>query len=527
MSYRVCIPTAGTGSRLGDLTKYINKSLVGIANRPTLSHLIEQFPHDAEFVIALGHKGHLVREFIELAYPDRTFLFSEVSPFEGPGSGLGLSLLSCMEHLQQPFVFISCDTLIKEPVPKPDHNWMGYANVEDLSQYRTVRVVDGRVWDVCEKGDSGTDLKAYVGLAGVHDYDRFWRTMEKGGDISATGEAQGMRGLLPEVSAYGFTWFDTGNPEALQRTREAYREQDAPNILAKDNEAIWFIGDRVIKFSDDEKFIENRVKRVKHIEQYTPVVLDSRPHMYLYRKVRGSVLSDVVTLPLFSHLLETCRGFWVRHDQSDEEKAVFRQTCNRFYKVKTLERIALFYGNFERRDSDEKINDESMPKLNELIEGIDWEWMTEGFPGRFHGDFHFENIIWSEEKKRFVFLDWRQEFGGSLATGDIYYDFAKLMHGLIISHELIDRDLFHVEWKADEIRYDFHRKQVLVECERVFNEWLLSEGYDLKKVRVLTALVYLNIAALHHYPYSLLLYALGKKMLKEELEKQGYGTDRT
>ena len=84
MSYRVCIPTAGTGSRLGDLTNFINKSLVGIANRPTLSHLIEQFPADAEFVIVLGHKGHLVREFVELAYPERQFLFAEVAPFEGP-----------------------------------------------------------------------------------------------------------------------------------------------------------------------------------------------------------------------------------------------------------------------------------------------------------------------------------------------------------------------------------------------------------------------------------------------------------
>ena len=75
MSYRVVIPTAGIGSRLEGLTKYINKSLVGIANRPTISHLIEQFPEDCEFVIALGHKGKLVRDFLELAYPDKKFFF--------------------------------------------------------------------------------------------------------------------------------------------------------------------------------------------------------------------------------------------------------------------------------------------------------------------------------------------------------------------------------------------------------------------------------------------------------------------
>ena len=56
-----------------------------------------------------------------------------------------------------------------------------------------------------------------------------------------------------------------------------------------------------------------------------------------------------------------------------------------------------------------------------------------------------------------------------------------------------------------------------MECEQRLNTWMLENGYNLKKVKVLTALIYLNIAALHHYPYSLLLYGLGKKMLKEEL----------
>lgn len=65
MTERVCIPTAGTGSRLGSLTRYINKSLVAVDNRPTISHIIERYPDDAEFVIALGHKGHLVRGIFE------------------------------------------------------------------------------------------------------------------------------------------------------------------------------------------------------------------------------------------------------------------------------------------------------------------------------------------------------------------------------------------------------------------------------------------------------------------------------
>jgi len=116
-------------------------------------------------------------------------------------------------------------------------------------------------------------------------------------------------------------------------------------------------------------------------------------------------------------------------------------------------------------------------------------------------------------------LDWRQDFGGLLELGDIYYDLAKLNHGLIINHEIINRDLFFVKESGRNIHYDFHRKQILVECECLLKHFCLSRNYDYDRVRVLTALIFLNIAGLHHYPYCLLLYYLGKNMLAEFLNK--------
>jgi dTDP-glucose pyrophosphorylase len=521
MSYRVCIPTAGTGSRLGDLTKFINKSLVGIANRPTLSHLIERFPVDAEFVIALGHKGQLVREFVELAYPERQFFFAEVAPFEGPGSGLGLSLLACKHYLQQPFVFMSCDTLVKEAIPAPAYNWMAFSEAADLLPYRTLAVQGKQVASICGKGVGRDDThKAYIGLAGIHDYQSFWEAMQDGGaEAIETGETYGMRALLSSnIQAHAFTWHDTGNPPALARARAIYQEADSPNILEKANEAIWFVGNQVIKFSDDQQFIANRVKRVQELQGFVPNVTGASAHMYRYPKVQGKVMSEVATLPLFEQLLEHCQRFWSKKTLMPVEAKNFKTACMKFYRDKTLERVALFYKNFDRKDSNESINGVPMQKLDKLLNSIDWEWLSDGLAGRLHGDFHFENILWSSETKKFTFLDWRQDFGGDLSTGDIYYDFAKLLHGLIICHELIAKDLYQVKWTADEINFDFLRKQVLVECEHHFGAWLVAHGYDKKKVWVLTSLIYLNIAALHHHPYSFLLYGLGKEMLSRANE---------
>lgn len=344
--------------------------------------------------------------------------------------------------------------------------------------------------------------------------------MAQGGEIAIqNGEVHGLRNLLPNtIKAYRFTWYDTGNPEALSQARQHYHEPDGPNILDKANEAIWFVDGEVIKFSDDQRFIANRVERVEQLRGFVPEVTGAESHMYRYSKVQGQVLSEVVTLPLFDRLLKHCTQFWKKKALSPAETVAFQETCMSFYRDKTFERVALFYKNYKRQDGLQPINGEEMESLDDLLNSLDWHWLAKGLPGRFHGDFHFENILWVDYDERFIFLDWRQDFGGNLSTGDVYYDFAKLLHGLIISHELVTKDCYHIEWRDENINFDFHRKQILVECERYFGTWLDSHGYDSKKVRILTALIYLNIAALHHHPYSLLLYALGKSMLKSEIE---------
>lgn len=522
MNYRVCIPCAGTGSRLAALTHYINKSLVSVANKPTLSHIIEKFPDETEFVIPIGYKGHLVREYLSLVYPDRQFFFEDVYPFEGLGSGLGLTLQRCRQHLQQPFVFISCDTLVEEPIPPPLNNWMGYADVQNLQAYRTITLSPTGVTSVNEKGESTTSSdKAYIGLAGINDYHLFWSSMEHGGlESISTGEAYGMRSLLiNNVKANYFTWHDTGNPDSLANTRKHYRAPDEPNILEKANEAIWFVGNTVIKFSDDKNFIANRVSRVNHLQGYVPEVTSAGDHMYLYNKVQGNVLPEVVTIPLFNRLLDFCEAFWKKTRLSEVESEIFRSSCFNFYRNKTLERVRLFYTTFDRLDGTESINGRQMPKLQSLLNTVDWDWLADGLPGRFHGDFHFENILWIPDSDKFLFLDWRQDFAGDLKNGDIYYDFAKLLHGLILSHELISLGHYSVVWRSNSIDFDFHRKQILVECERFFGSWLDANGFDVAKVCILTSLIFLNIAPLHHEPYSDLLYSLGKSMLAEQLDK--------
>ena len=62
--YKVLLTTSGLGSRLGNLTKFTNKSLVRIGDKPTISHKINDLP--------------------EIRNDPEVFLLSVCCPFEGP-----------------------------------------------------------------------------------------------------------------------------------------------------------------------------------------------------------------------------------------------------------------------------------------------------------------------------------------------------------------------------------------------------------------------------------------------------------
>ncbi len=521
MSYKVVIPTAGVGSRLKHLTRNLNKSLVSVVNKPVISYIIDQFPTTCEFVIALGYKGDLVKEFIDLAYPNRKFYFVNIKNYKGKGSGLGHTLLKCSKYLQEPFVFTSCDTIIKGKCSAPKNNWMGFAKKNDLNLYRTLEINKHYITNIFEKKKKiKRNEKAYIGLAGIYDYQDFWKAIKRGQEQAINqGEVYALREILKKknIRPKKFEWFDSGNLQSLAKLRKEYRKKNEPNILEKENEAIWFVDKKVIKFSSSSNFIKNRVERANNLKGFVPKILDYRKNMYSYSKIRGDIISRIITIPLFDKLLDFLRIFWKKSLLKNYDNKIFRENCYKFYFDKTKTRIDLFYKNSNKKDGIENINGDQMPTLKSLLNRIDWNDLSNGLPGRFHGDLHFENILWEPQKKNFKLLDWRQDFAQDLIVGDIYYDLAKILHGLIISHELIVKNIFSIKWTKKKIQYHLHRKKVLKECEKKFEIWCKKNNFSYKKIRILTALIYLNISSLHHYPYSLFLYAIGKHMLSKEL----------
>lgn len=518
---KVLIPTAGAGSRLGELTHHFNKAMIPIGEKPVISHIIETYPFDTEYVVALGYKGDYIRQFIKLAYPDRKFTFIEVDKYEGPGAGLGYTLKQCRKYLDKPFFFHANDTIIdnKYVHEKFKENTLFLNKGKSHPKiYRTANITQGKkiikIYDKTEK--SLKNVYDYTGVAYIKDFKKFNKFLDRI-DVRVGESDFFMKNPQIKVNAYFVEkWYDIGN---IDQVRIAKKDMGGMSNLDKPNEAIYFIDSKVLKFSVDKDFISNRVKRAKLLREYVPKVIEKSDNFYTYNYAPGHLLSQQidVTGDLRQFLDWAEKSIWKKIVLSPTSQSKFENNCFNFYYEKTLDRLNLFYDRFNFVEKAQIINSSKINSLSETINLLDWSSLKQGKPVLFHGDLHFENILKNDSS--FTLLDWRQGFDGQIKYGDIYYDLAKLLHGLIINHQIVKDEHYFVEIGDEntEVKFDFYRKNNLLRCEEILKEFVVEHGYSWKKVRTLTALIFLNIAGLHHPPYSHLLYHLGKQMLSSSL----------
>lgn len=510
VEYRVLITTSGIGSRLGELTDFTNKSLVRITDKPSISHIIEHYPDNTSFVITLGHFGQQVRDFLELAYPDKKFTFVTVDDFEGPSSSLGYSILQSKEELQCPFIFHASDTVLtkKDTIPNLDFNWCAGAYKSETSQYRTLRVADGVVDTINEKGATNFDYP-YIGLCGIKDYKLFWDTLGDLKNIHTLSDVHVINEMLKTVE-FKFhkinKWLDVGNVSELNNTRKEF--SSTTEILDKKKESIYFFKDFVIKFFSDATISKNRVERAHVLRGLVPEIIDSRNNFYKYNRVPGKLFSESVNVNTFSSFLDWTKiNLWKRRDVEN-----FNTLCFDFYINKTRNRINSYLDG--KRDVAKVINGELIPPVKTLLSEIDDKWLCDGIPSQIHGDFILDNIL--ETKNGFCLLDWRQDFAGNLVVGDLYYDLAKLNHNLMINHAIVNAGHFNLSNNNCDILY----RSTLIECREVLYDFIKQNSFDLRKVKLLSAIIWINMAPLHEYPFNKFLFNFGKYNLYKTIRSK-------
>jgi aminoglycoside phosphotransferase (APT) family kinase protein len=164
------------------------------------------------------------------------------------------------------------------------------------------------------------------------------------------------------------------------------------------------------------------------------------------------------------------------------------------------------------------VNGRRVPATSELLSQVPWERVSEGIACFMHGDLQFDNILFDAQTNSFLLLDWRQDFGGHVEFGDLYYDLAKLYGGIFLNYDFIKLNLLSYAESEQGIIFDFAQRFQTQNYLQQLSEYIESNGYDLVKVKILVALIYLNMSPLHHYPFDKMLYALGRDLLYTELQ---------
>jgi dTDP-glucose pyrophosphorylase len=524
MSHKVLITTSGVGSRLGEFTKFTNKSLLRIGNKPAISYIIESYPVETEFVVTLGYFGEQVKNFLLIAYPDRNFEFVWVERYEGEKSSLLFSLSHAKNSLQEPFIFHASDTIILDKIPAPEYNWNAGFRGKGSSSYASFDVMGSKVNVMYEKGNLNPDF-LHVGLVGIYDYQLFWSLVDKilvEENYSFTlGDVDVLKKMVSSTEFEVFEckqWHDIGNVDKMNEAKSQLDKGEI-HVLDKLGESIFKVNGKIIKFFYDEVVCNNRISRNIYLEGIVPKITSSAKNFYSYDFVKGDLYANVANNSNFPDFLDWAKqNLWKETDAVSKEK--LKELCLDFYFNKTEKRLSDFYVSRGVEDSTEIINGEEVPKISTMLSQINKDELCDTSPTLFHGDFILDNVL-KVNKENYILIDWRQDFAGELIAGDKYYDLGKLAHNLVVNHEIVDHNHFYV--KKDNqgaITINIHRLQSLVDCELKLFEWIRNNGYDIRKVKILRAVIWLNMSPLHHHPFDLFLYYFGKYNLYQALKNE-------
>lgn len=509
----VLILCAGLGSRLKNLTKEINKTLIPINNKAIISHIIGMFPENYDFVIALGYKKDSIKEYCKIVYPNHNFTFVDVSKFEGEETGPGFSALECKKYLDRPFYFVAGDCLIDCKLPYLDGNWLGVSPTSYPEKYSTIKIDDKEnVISHINKDVNGHDL-AFIGLGSIFDYEIFWNELEKNiknGELVCAFENPTN---YPTLKIKKIKWLDTGNLDDLNTTKEYFK--DSPlSLLKETNEITYRDNSKFLKFIPNKSSLKNRVERSIHLKDFVPENFNHSDNFIYYDWNDGKCLYELDDINVFNNFLPILKN------NIEKSKVGNRPSdIKKFYKDKTDNRVHNFLNKYsiDFYDTEHEINGVKRKSLKEIFNNFDYKIFDDNqFYNLFHGDLQFDNMIYNQKNDKYYYIDWRESFGDSTDAGDIYYDLAKFYGGLNIPYNLMkDENKINYNEGIYSIKYDYPISDNLIKFKKIYENWILENGFSLSKVKLITAFIFLNMSPLHDGKFGKMLWFKSIEMFNE------------
>ncbi len=230
---KAILPVAGKGTRLRPHTHTKAKSLVNVAGKTVLEHIIERLKDAAveEYIFIIDENGQQIKDFMVNTFPDLNCSYYVQQERLGPAHAVALGAPSVKSGDDLLVVFndtIFVTDLAAIPTICSDADGLIYSKeVEDYQRFG-VNVVSGEfIVDMVEKPDTPISRLAQVGLYYMKDGAGFIDAIEA---TIAAGETvkgeyylpavfmrmigAGLKFKAPEID----DWLDCGKPETLLET---------------------------------------------------------------------------------------------------------------------------------------------------------------------------------------------------------------------------------------------------------------------------------------------------------------------
>jgi hypothetical protein len=344
------------------------------------------------------------------------------------------------------------------------------------------------------------DMFQYVTLNGL--YLSSSNTTIPTSSLNLYSHIKSISGRYPAVDVFPVYEYDVLNGgTVLQFKMPDNLPKGNYDILDKYNESLCFMKDKVIKFFYDEKVNKQRVLRAIDLYPNVPKILDSRDNFMVMEHIHGILLSESQTFDILDLLKWSEKNLWLNKTINPS----FIKTSYNFYYTKTIDRIKTIpFLN----DEITIVNGMNTGKIYDLLNKVNFDTLCSNTFYKFHGDFILDNIL--KTNNGFVLVDWRHEFGNELYLGDIYYDLSKLKHNSIFNHKNIKQNLFTITKNNLNVFVDLKCNYNLIKQLDDYNLFIKSREFDMNKINILTAIIWLNMAPLYEGTLREFLFYFGK-----------------
>ena len=510
MSNTVIIPTAGTGSRMGKYTTYLNKSLLPYCGKPVLGHIIDSFPTDTRFIIPVGYLADQVKDFCFLTYPDRNIEFINITDYTSSASGAGRTLEQCQNVVNGPFWYITCDTYFNENIlNKISNNDCCFVQTvpEDESYLYTMFKADinGKITDITFKQTQPVTWSAFTGVMYIYHWERFFD------NLKTINSAEFIYSIsLGSDIALLETWKDFGCPISYHNALSKSLAFD----FSKQDEITYICNNKVIKWWVDSGIAKKKYTKTLSNTPVFPINCQYRGNYISYDFFPGKTLYEHNDANSISNLLTWLHNnVWLRNDSN-----IYTES-SAFYKDKTLNRVNQFLEKYKSLPKIKRINGVSVKDYTHYLKNINWDELScDNLTGFIHGDLQFDNIIINDNNE-FKIIDWRHEFGGLVEYGDIYYDLAKLLGGLIVNYARIKNRQFAIQIDGDAVTLDIPNIDNIEKYQLEIKNYIDKHNLNYKKVQQLVPIIFWNMSPLHYEPFDMFLWYLGI-LLFQEIENE-------